>query len=187
MSIVQPASARHHADLMGGQFVIVIPSRKQWFHILFLAFWLVGWFFGWTSAAAELFMYPSSPDGFLVIWLIGWTVGGIYAASTLFWMLFGQDRVEITYDAFHVRRQIAGIGHTKSFEMVSVSDLRVVQYPPPRSMWKNNRNNVSTVWKLDGPITFDYGAKTYHFGDGVDEAEAKQIVTRIQQQFPALL
>jgi hypothetical protein len=187
MSVIQPASARHQADFLGGQFVIVIPSRKQWLQIPFFAIWLVFWFVGWTSAASELFMYPSGPDGFLAIWLIGWTAAGIYAASTLFWMLFGQDRVEITPDSLHVRRQIAGIGHTKSFDLMAISDLRVVQYPAVRSSWHNNRNNVSTVWKLDGPITFDYGAKTYHFGDGVDEAEAKQIVTRIQQQFPTLL
>ena len=186
MSIIQPASARHHADFMGGQFVIVIPSRKQWFQIPFLAIWLVFWFGAWVSVGTMVVMHPFEAGGFMLIWLTGWTVGGIYAGSTLLWMLFGQDRVEITHDSFHVRRQIAGIGHTKSFEMVSVSDLRVMQYPPARSMWRNNRQ-VSTVWKLDGPITFGYGAKTYHFGDGVDEAEAKQIVARIQQQFPALL
>jgi hypothetical protein len=188
MSIIQPVSARHHADLMGGQFVIVIPSRKQWFHILFLAFWLVGWFIGWTSAATELITYPSGADGFLVVWLIGWTAGGVYAVTTLLWMLLGQDRVEITHDLFHVRRQIAGIGRTQSFDIIAISDLRVTQYPAqPSYSWGRQRNTLSTVWKLDGPITFDYGAKTYHFGDGVDEAEAKQIVTRIQQQFPALL
>jgi len=187
MSIIQPASVRHRTDFMGGRFVIVIPSRKHWFQIPFFAIWLVFWFGAWVSVGSMVISRPFEAGGFMLIWLTGWTVGGFYAASTLFWMLFGQDHVEITHDTFHVRRQIAGLGHTKSFDLMTVSDLRVVQYPAPRSFWSNNRNNVSTVWKLDGPITFDYGAKTYHFGDGVDEAEAKQIVSRIQEHFPALL
>ena len=187
MFVIQPTSARHRAEWIGDQLSIRIPSRKHWFHIPFLSVWLVFWFGAWSSTAASLFSGPFGLDGFLLVWLIGWTIGGIYAMTTLFWMLFGRDDVEITYKQFRIRRQVFGLGHTKTFDTLSISDLRVMQYPPPRSFWNSTYQNSSTVWKLDGPITFDYGARTYHFGDGVDEAEAKQIVAHIQQHFPALL
>ncbi len=35
-----------------------------------------------------------------------------------------------------------------------------------------------------GTLAFDYGAKTFRFGAGIDEAEAKQIVAEIQNKFP---
>jgi hypothetical protein len=35
-----------------------------------------------------------------------------------------------------------------------------------------------------GAVAFDYGAATFRFGAGIDEAEAKQIVAEIQQKFP---
>jgi hypothetical protein len=35
-----------------------------------------------------------------------------------------------------------------------------------------------------GSIAFDYGARTFRFGSGVDEAEAKQILAEIQQKYP---
>jgi len=43
------------------------------------------------------------------------------------------------------------------------------------------------LWGLTGGhIAFDYGAKTYRFGAGVDEAEAKQIVKQIVDRYPSL-
>ncbi len=38
-----------------------------------------------------------------------------------------------------------------------------------------------------GIITFDYGAKTFRFGSGLDEAEAKMILSEITQRYPQYL
>ena len=187
MSTIQPSSARHQADLVGDQLRIRIPSRKQWFQIPFLAFWLVFWFFGWTFAATSLFTAPLGADMFLLVWLIFWSAGGVFALTTLLWMVLGEERVEISYNVFCVKRHIWGIGQTKSYDLSYIKDLRVTSHSIGYSFWNNRRHNhVTTVWKMDGPITFDYGAKTIRFGDGVDEAEAKQIVKLIQQYFPKL-
>jgi len=37
-----------------------------------------------------------------------------------------------------------------------------------------------------GPIAFDYGSRTFHFGAGLDEAEAFDIVRFFTQRFPQL-
>ena len=34
-----------------------------------------------------------------------------------------------------------------------------------------------------GIIAFDYGAKKFNFGTGIDEAEAKKILSEIQQRY----
>ena len=187
MSTIQPASARHQAEFVGDQLRVRIPSRKQWFQIPFLSIWLVFWFFGWMAAASTLSTAPLGADLFLLVWLIIWSVGGVYAFTTLLWMVFGEERVEISYDVFCVKQHIFGIGPTKSYDLSHIKDLRVTSHPASSSFWNSRRNNnMTTVWKMDGPITFDYGAKTIRFSDGVDEAEAKQIVKLIQQYFPKL-
>jgi hypothetical protein len=33
-----------------------------------------------------------------------------------------------------------------------------------------------------GPVTFDYGARTFRFGASVDEAEARDIVNQLKAQ-----
>lgn len=186
MSTIQPFSARHQTDFVGDRLRIRIPSRKHWFQTPFLMVWLVFWFFGWVAAASSLFMNPFGADLFLMIWLTGWSIGGGFAMTTLLWLLLGEERLDISYDLFCVKRQILGIGLTKSYELLHIKDLRVTSHPAS-SFWNSRRNNnLTTVWKMDGPITFDYGAKTIRFGDGVDEAEAKQIVKLIQQYFPKL-
>jgi len=35
-------------------------------------------------------------------------------------------------------------------------------------------------------LQFDYGSKTFHFGAGLDEAEAFELVRRIAERFPQL-
>ncbi len=187
MSTTQLSSARHSADFIGDQLTIRIPSRKNWLQIPFLLFRLIFWFFAWILTATTLFTAPFEAGFFMIFLLIGWTIGGLFTANILLWILFGEEQITVSYDLFSVRRQILGIGHTKSYEMVAVKALRVGQYPLPKSVWNGRRHqNVSTVWKMDGPITFDYGAKTHRLGDGVDEAEAKQIVKIMQQHFPKL-
>lgn len=187
MSTIQPASARHQADLVGDQLKIRIPSRKDWFQIPFLVFWLVFWFFGWVSAASTLFTAPFGVDMFMLIWLTFWSIGGVLAFTTLFWLVMGEERVEISYEVFCIKRHILGMGQTKSYDLAYLKDLRVTSHSTSHSFWNSRRNsNLTTFWKMDGPITFDYGAKTIRFGDGVDEAEAKQIVKLIQQYFPKL-
>ena len=47
---------------------------------------------------------------------------------------------------------------------------------------------MNTVWgKGEGVIAFDYGAKTFRFGSGLDEAEAKMILIEIAQRYPHYL
>jgi hypothetical protein len=69
----------------GSRFVWHLPSAnpQRFSVVLFLAFWLCGWAFGWISAARKL--ASGGPHLFLIGWLGAWTIGGIAAI----WMLWG--------------------------------------------------------------------------------------------------
>lgn len=184
MAVITPAAARHQAGWAGDQLVITIPSRKHWFQIPFLAVWLIFWSFGWFAAFTGLALAPGGGHLFLLLWLTFWTVGGLFAFSTLLWMLVGREKITVSADKFIIRRQIGSLGWSKTFATLDLCDLRVA--PAVRPWYGRKHNNLQFLWQFDGPITFDYGARTYHCGDGVDEAEAKQIVKLIGQQFPQI-
>jgi hypothetical protein len=70
---------------------ISIPSKKNWFALLFGTAWLGGWFFGLKSASSPLFSGTghSGADGFLTFWLIAWTVGGLAIISIYYGVTSG--------------------------------------------------------------------------------------------------
>ncbi|MBI3760199.1 MAG: hypothetical protein HY269_10680, partial [Deltaproteobacteria bacterium] len=50
MATVQVPAGRATMSESPDGLLITIPARKNWFIILFMAFWLVGWFFGEVTA-----------------------------------------------------------------------------------------------------------------------------------------
>ena len=68
----------------GLRLIIQIPSKKNWFIILFLLVWMGGWYMGEFSSIRELMATDKLGDeGFLIFWLLGWTLGGLFAIVVL--------------------------------------------------------------------------------------------------------
>jgi len=95
---VKPFSARHTIDDLGGTLKITIPSKKNWFQILFMGFWLVGWAFGEVTVLGSLISGEGfgGPSLFMIAWLGGWTIGGGYALYILFWQLLGNEIIQVS-------------------------------------------------------------------------------------------
>jgi hypothetical protein len=47
--------------------------------------------------------------------------------------------------------------------------------------------NMAWYGFLPGSIAFDYGARTIRFAAGLDEAEARALVERINERFPEVV
>lgn len=122
------------------------------------------------------------PDGelFILAWLGVWTVGGLFAMYAWSWQVIGKEILTVHGQTCTTRRDIAGVGFDKKYHLVEIRDLRV-QLPgfAPIDM-----SSSLQLWGVGGGvIAFDYGARTYRFGAGLDEAEAKQVVTAIKQRY----
>jgi hypothetical protein len=169
---------------------ITIPSRKNWFLILFLGFWLAGWLFGEVIALHQVIRGHSShwasakesgPIGlnlFLIGWLGAWTVGGGVAIITWLWNLVGVERVLLVRSTLTTKREVLGIGPTNEYELSSISNLRI------NMGLSNVRFRMAPIQTMNGgTIAFDYGAKTFHFGVGLDEAEAQQIIAQLKSRY----
>jgi hypothetical protein len=156
---------------------ISIPSRRNWFVILFLPLWLGGWAMGEISAIQSLLRGEGEAGLFLVFWLLGWTVAGAFVMLTLGWQIAGREILRVEAGVLSHRRAIGPVGLTRTYDLAHVKDLRVAPVP---LTWQGRQSNPFDI--SGGPIAFDYGAKTLHVGAGVDEAEAKGLVDTIKRR-----
>ncbi len=200
MPVVNPPSGHHKVAYLGDSLEIAIPSRKQWFQTVFVAFWLIGWTFGEVFVGSILLSgivgllsgkSPKPTGGeaifgaggglFMLAWFCLWTVGGAFVWHVFLWQMAGKEVVRISHRSMLIGRQILGIRRTKEYLAEYIRDLRVSPADYSSFGWSRS----ARAWGLSGGLTaFDYGAKTLRFGSGVDEAEAKQILATIQEHFP---
>ena len=160
---------------------INIPARRNWFAILFLGFWLCGWAFGEVSVIRELATGKFKGSSlFLIGWLGAWTVGGGAAIYFWTWMLAGREIVTLAPTLLGVRRDILGFGRSREYDLPSIRNLRIDRSP----IDNNLSGNALSRSMFGGTIAFDYGAKTFRFGGGIDEAEASQLIERLKSRYP---
>jgi hypothetical protein len=163
---------RHTFEDDGERMRFIIPSRKQLLVALYLPLFLLIWF------VAEVLVGRSLEGSlFRVLWLIGSAWVGGWALLTFLWTVAGRDVLEVDATSVRLRKEIFGIGRTREVPGKAFKHLRVMPFPA----LTNGRRSVS--WMFEGPLTFDYGAKTVRLG-GIDEAEARQIVQRIGERYP---
>ena len=160
--------------------VINIPSSKSWILFLFLGFWLCGWFFGEVSAIRELATGKTAAGIglFMVGWLGAWTVGGAVAIYFWLWNAAGHEIISLTPTSLTLRRDILGFGRSKEYDLPSVKNLRTVP------SLGNSNFNYTTQSLAGGAMAFDYGAKTFRFGGGLDEAEAAHLIDVLKSRYP---
>jgi len=78
-----------------------------------------------------------------------------------------------------IKRDLFGTGRARQYDLAHVKHLRVVT----PSFNPFDFSSALQFWGIGGGlIAFDYGAKTFRFGAGVEEAEAQGIVTRLKSR-----
>jgi hypothetical protein len=160
--------------------VINIPSAKSWFLILFLGFCLCEWLLGEVSAIRSLAIgkMASGKTLFVVVWLVGWTVGGCYFIYVWLWNLAGHEIVSLTPASLTIRRDILGFGRSGEYDLPSLKNLRIAP------TFGNTNSNFPKPSLVGGTIAFDYGAKTFRFGGGLDDAEASHLIDVLKSRYP---
>lgn len=152
---------------------LVLPTKKNWFVILFLAVWLCGWFFGESSVLGQL--ANAEARVFLMVWLVGWTAGGVAAAGAFVWQLFGREEIDVTSAALVVRMRVLAASFTRKYELSHVKNLRVADGSSSDG-WSQQAQARALY---SGRVVFDYGLKTRRIGIGLDDAEARHWIELI--------
>lgn len=182
MATRPPADSRISITDTSEGLRIVVPGRRSLFVIGFLAFWICGWGVAEFMVAKQVVTGDAPPDGelFMLAWLGVWTLGGGVAIYAWLWQVMGKEIVLVRGQTFRTRRDVGGFGFDKEYDLVQMRDLRV----GPIVLSPVNVSSSLQLWGVGGGvISFDCGARTYRFGAGLDEAEAKQIVVAITQRY----
>lgn len=161
---------------------IVIPCSRSWFVICFLGFWICGWAVAEFMVSSQFLRGDAPPERelFMLAWFGVWTVGGLLAIYAWLWQVMGKEIVTVHGQIFRTRRDIGGFGFDKEYALVEMRDLRTT----PIRFNPLDLSSSLQLWGVGGGIiAFDYGVRTYRFGAGLDEAEAKEVVTAIKQRY----
>ena len=182
MTKINPSACRVTVTDGPNGLGLLIPPKRNWFIILFMGFWLCLW------AAGEIMVPLQFLKGeisgitamFVVGWLGAWTVGGTFAIYLWLWNLMGRQTITMHGHTLTTRREIGGYGFNKAYDLSQVRDLRVSARG--LNSWDYSAS-LEFLGLGGGLVAFDYGAKTYRLGAGLDEAEAKLVVKKITDRY----
>lgn len=186
MAIERVSMGRAQINNTGNGLQISIPSKKNWFIIIFLSIWMCGWVIGEIGAITAIstgVVSGKNPGGvglFLAVWLTGWTFGGAFCIAILGWNLKGMEIISLSNGILKIERKAFNIGQTKEYSLADTANFRISRSV---NMWEASTNFGAGMefWGFGGGIiSFDYGMQTVKFANGIDEAEANHIISEMK-------
>jgi hypothetical protein len=165
--------------------------------ILMYPVWLCGWALGekfalaivvfgvfgirlpWVHGALRATTLPEI--AFFTLWLCLWSLAGASILYSWLWMVAGLEHMQITGSSLLIWREPIPFPPKREFNLASVRRMRF----GPTQRWLRPRARRYDPF-CGGPIAFDHGSRTFHFGAGLDEGEAFELVRLIAERFPPL-
>lgn len=174
--VESPSPGRARVFKSGNTIEVQIPTRKNWFLIIFLAVWMLGWFTGETFAISTVFLSdsPLLANAFLLVWLTAWTAGGLFCLAALLWSIAGLEIIRAENGIIEIGRQIFSLKRSRKYDINEVRHL-VINPTSGSDIW--GLNYQRNLFGLNGgALKFDYGLKTLKFAAGIDEAEGRLLI-----------
>lgn len=169
---------------------IEIPAKPNWmrvssfgFVILFMLIAVGQSIFplmrngAWRQGTGSRPIFP-----LIAVPLLIWAFAFGAAAYSALWSFFGREVIWVNGISLTIARMFGGVamGSPKQFNLAEVHNLRV---SPVLAL---SARSQGSPWGSYGTVAFDYGARTYRFGSGLDEAEATMLVGTIKNRFASL-
>lgn len=165
---------------------IRVPVKTDRFRSLLNLVWVLIWAAVEGAIVLHLlgaFGPPETPPSFPLP-LTGLFLGIFGAAGGLVcwrwvWGLGGREIFRVEADALVARREIWGIGHTRSFDLERLRSLGAgrlnyqVHYPSWGRMF---------IGHGEGEIVVDHAGRTFAYGKGLEEAEARDLVDLLEDE-----
>ena len=164
------AQGRARVDRLPEGLRIVIPARRGWPALLFVAVWLVIWTVAGANTIGDLLAGRTEDEVFSVVWLGGWALGLLFGCSMLAWGLLGREEITLASGAMTVVRRAGPYRRRLRFTRDRIAHLRTEANP------RAGRG-------IGGEsIAFDYGVRTHRFASTLDEAESRHIVELLRRE-----
>jgi hypothetical protein len=181
---IEPSLPRYKLEQTPVGIRAVMPARWNLLLIIILALWLVGWTWG-QFTVISLLSNPNfkTPRTFLIVWVLGWTIGGAMALLGILWQLFGKEILAVEDGTLTHRIDILGFGRSRVYSVNRITQLHTVDHSP--NMFRSRYAWAPPLLGTDiGPIVFDYGARTIHLAQSLDEAEARMLIAELLKYMP---
>ena len=180
MKVVPLAKPRVAVFEKPGEVRITISGQRNWLTIALGGLWLCAWLFGVVSAIRVIGWSLSVFDLFYMLaWLTAWTATGGIALYGCGWNLAGREVILLKPNVLVLRWEIFGLGRSKSFERAPVQGVRS---SAANSGTAHPFSLLRSLGIGSGAVAFDYGPKTYRFGDRLHSAEAEELVRVLKGQ-----
>ena len=169
----------------GGVLQIALPKGTNWFELVV------------ATAATALFtkiLLPAALHSFHQrpwhLWDHMLMYGGfgfaLSLASCVFlwvWALLGKQFLTLDGVTLVHRREVLGMAFSREYDWSAVEDFRMRLQAARENI--PNARAARLVRNLAGTavMAFDYGARTYELGRGLEESSARELVTLINQRF----
>ena len=161
------------ADGPGGPEVH-IRAPRQWWALVFLPVWFVGWTFGGIMAIRQMVIEPQL---FLAVWLVGWLAGEVFVTLAWSWMAFGEEVISVAQGTLAVARRVGPWQFARRYPLHECRALRAAGwFGSPMSFADSLRPSGLT----GGTVAIDRDSKPIRFGIGLDEAEANAVVKELE-------
>ncbi|MBK8421315.1 hypothetical protein [Candidatus Villigracilis saccharophilus] len=186
---IKPTQPRHKVQQLNDGIQIVLPSKKNFFRIIWFVLGLAMWVFmtGSVVFITSLLIIGLGSNngkwifiGFLAFILLFLVSLGAYIIYSLLWQFIGKEIIIVKNDTLRISRQIFNRNKFLEYSTPSISGLRSSTPQPVLFASIKIFKNISGQ---NGMIAFDYGAKTVRFGFEIEESEAKKIVSVLQESF----
>lgn len=141
------------------------PLRRTF--LGFVGTWLAFW--NLAALAAALRLVPGESGEVATGWRFAlvWLVGDAMALPPFLWYLGGRQVIRIDGRTLTIRREVFGIGRSRSYDLGGIRELR-----------------ASSEGLEDGSsVAFDHEGRRRRFGAFLPEAEAEHLVGAIRARF----
>ncbi|MCU0437256.1 MAG: hypothetical protein MUC49_05030 [Raineya sp.] len=161
---------------------IIIPTKKNWFFIIFNGAWLVGWvvgeMIGITFLTLTIFIRELSFILSILFWLCLWTLIGFFTLKLLLWNAIGKEIITFRKESFMIRKKGLLFSKPKNYDTHEVKNIKIQEEESTSNKFLLSRNLA--FYHTNGTIRFNYGSQNVKFGDGIDESEAHFILEKLK-------
>ncbi|MGM9475869.1 hypothetical protein ACS5PU_05535 [Pedobacter sp. GSP4] len=153
--------------------VIVIPSTKNWFFIIFFFPFLLVWL------AVELFIPVLIIINLKAIlsfgaWIVGWTGIGLLITKIWIWEAFGKTVLYLKEDELIIKKRFDLISSTKYFKLIGITDLSILNKDIETTRYFTRPNYLFS--SKTKSIIFNYGFLKVNVVDWINQEEAELII-----------
>lgn len=171
----------------GGVLQIELPKGTNWVELILATATTALFTKILLPAALHSFRQrPWHPGNHMLIY--GGFGFALSLASCVFlwvWALLGKQFLTLDGVTLVHRREVFGIAFSREYDWRAVQDFRMRLQAAAESLPSAPAARLVSNLAGAAVMAFDYGARTYELGRGLDESSTRELVTLINQRFPS--